>query len=127
MLVITIIYSFLCQYVLDKRNYLEQLEYAPLLGAPMCFSLLCLLPGMPSPLSLSQNPNCVFSGPNSNVAGAAETFPHPSHWDFIDLSWDTDFWLCAKTSLSFFLPKEPLSLLQVTCKPEQSHIRHLLP
>lgn len=38
MLVITIIYSFLCHCALDKRNYLEQLEYAPLLAASMPFS-----------------------------------------------------------------------------------------
>ena len=56
MLVITIIYSFLYHYAPDKRFYLEQLEYAPLLAASVCFSLLCSLPGTPSPFPCVKTP-----------------------------------------------------------------------
>lgn len=56
MLVITIIYYFLYHYAPDKRFYLEQLEYAPLLAASVCFSLLCSLPGTPSPFPCVKTP-----------------------------------------------------------------------
>lgn len=73
----TIIYSFPYHCALDKKNYLEQLEYAPLQAASLCSFLLCPLPGTPSAFLLCQNPNCVSSCPISSVFGAKEAFSYP--------------------------------------------------
>lgn len=46
------------------------------------------------------------------------------HWECIDVSWDTYFWFCVKILFVSSPLKEPLSLLQVTCKPEQTPLEH---